>query len=199
MTDSWDIEDFLSSYRPPEKVVPITMRGDLLGELDEAEALLERLQEEAERESGGSLADSSEILECAQQIQDLQAEVRASTRDFRLVAMGERVWRDLIAKHPPQDEDKQQRLPWHADTFTPEAIALSAAEPKITTEQAEQLLDRLSAGQIQRLVAGVLAVNGGDDDIPKSAASSVLRRASRTRRTTSSREASQDLSSLDEL
>lgn len=195
--ESWSIDDFLADFRPPERTVPITTRGDLLGELSELEAKLDRLRQ-AEDDTGVSLAESSEVIEVAEEIAAKRNEVRDSSRPFRVVAIGERRWSDLIAKHPPKGEDKKQGMPWDTESFTPAAISACVAEPQMSTDQAEKLMEVLSGGQIRRLYMAILEVNGGDDSVPKSDASFVLRRASRGKRDTASLAESLDPSSSDE-
>ena len=136
MADSWSIDSFLSDYRPVEKVVPITARGDLLGRLAQLE---EDLATARERADDGGLGDGGD------------------------------------------------------------ALAAAIVEPPVDRSQIDKLLDALSPGQVRKLVGALIEVNGGGDDLPKSAAPSVLRQASVPKRRTSSRGDSQDLFSSDGL
>lgn len=192
----WSIDDFLADYRPLEKVVPITMRGDLIGRLTELE---ERLAAARDASDDGGLGDGSEAIAVAREIGDLREQVRDTSRPFRVVSIGDRAWSDIIAKHPPDKDSRKEGLPWNPETFYADALSASIAEPQMSPEQADKLLETLSAGQIRKLVGALLEVNGGGDDVPKSDASFVLRQASEPKQSTSSREVSLDLSSLDGL
>ena len=195
MTDAFDINEFLSAYRPPERVVPVTTRGDLLGELSRLEDELRRLRE-AQDDGDTSLSDGR-IIETAERITELRQQVRESSREFRVVSIGDRAWSDLIAKHPPSESDKKDGVPWNVETFYQEAFAQSIAEPKLTVAEAEKLIEVLSASQVRNLVTAVLDVNGGQsDDLPKSDAPFVLRQLSEQKQTTASPEVSLDLNSL---
>lgn len=195
-TDPWSLDDFLADYRPLERIVPITTRGDLVGRLMDLEADLEAARDES---GSGGLGDANNVIKIAEEIAKLREEVRASSRNFRLVSVGDRVWSDIIAKHPPDDEEKSQGLPWHVESFYRDALAASIAEPQMSPEQADKLLDVISAGQVRKLVGAMFEVNGGGDDLPKSEASFVLQNASKPKRTTASRGESLGLDSLGEL
>ena len=199
-TDSqaWSFDEFLSGFRPREKRVPITMRGDLLSRLD----VLERELEDVERttEANDSLDGPTGLrsaVEIAQEIIEVRDEVKASSRDFVVVAIGDRRWSDLIIAHKPTGEDKKVGMPWDPQSFYPAALAQCITQPAMSADQCDKLLDMLAAGQVLELVNAMLDVNGGGDDLPKSAALSVLRRFSEQKPTTSSLGASRAASSSD--
>lgn len=193
--DDWDINDFLSSYRPPEQIVSITVRGDLLGDLSRLEDELSRLRE-AQSDGNASLSDS-DVIATAEKITALRHEVRASSREFRITSIGDRAWADLMVKHPPSDSDKEEGMPWNVETFYADALSQSLADPRLTVAEADKLLEVLSATQVRKLVGAMLNVNGGpDDELPKSDAPFVLRQLSEDKQTTSSPEGSLGLSSL---
>lgn len=191
----WDINEFLATYRPPERTVPVTMRGDLLGELSRLEDELQRLRE-AQDDGDTSLSDGA-IIEIAQKITNLRQEVRDSSRVFRVVSIGDRAWSDLMAKHPPRDEDRKEGLPWNIETFYADALSQCVAEPNLTPAEADKLMEMLSATQVRNLVSALLDVNGGQaDELPKSNAPFVLRQLSKEKSNTAPHGESLDLSSL---
>ena len=198
MSNDWDINEFLSAYRPPERTVSITTRGDLLGELSRLEDELSRLRE-AQDDGDTSLSDG-DVIAVAQRITDLRQQVRESSREFRIISIGDRAWADLMAKHPPSAEDKKEGMPWNVSTFYTDAISLCVAEPKLTPAEADKLMELLSASQIRALAAAILDVNGGqNDELPKSNAPFVLRQLSDGKSNTARHGESLDLSSLADL
>ena len=194
MVDTWNVDDFLTEYRPPEQVVQITMRGDLLGRLSSLEDELIDAKQQEESPMSLSIDDSLDAYNIAQEIQRLREQVRQSMRAFRVVSMGDGPWSDLIAKHPPRDDD---RGPFHPDTFWPAATAASVVDPEMTEAQARKLLETLSSGQARKLLDAVTLANNGDDDLPKSVSGSVLRQHSKQKPITSVPEGSLDPSSMD--
>lgn len=195
-TEAWSLDEFLADYRPLQRVVPITTRGDLIGQLEQLEDELEAAQE---AEGDGGLGEPADVLTIARKIASVREQVRATERDFIVVSMGDRAWSDLIAKHPPDKDDPETRMfPWNPETFYAEAMALSIEQPSMTVDQVEKLLERLAPGQTKRLVNAVLAVNGGGGDLPKSEASSVLRQASKRKSGTARRGEFPDHDSLGE-
>ena len=192
MSENWNVDDFLTEYRPPEQVVHITTRGDLFGRL----ASLEEELESAQQQDGASssLTDEPTALRIAEEIQSVRAEVRDSMREFRVVAIGDSRWSDLVAKHPPGEDDRV----FNPDTFWPEAVSVAVTSPQISVAQATKLLEVLSSGQTRKLLDAVMLANQGDDDLPKSSSGSVLRQHSKTKRSTFALAESLDPSSMGE-
>lgn len=175
----------------------VTVRGDLLGELSRLEDELARLREA--RDDGDTSLDDDDLIATAEKITDLRRQVRASSREFRIVSIGDRAWSDLMIKHPPRPEDKKEGLPWNIETFYQEALSQCIAEPKLTVADADKLMEVLSASQVRNLVGALLDVNGGaTDELPKSSAPFVLRQLSEQKPTTAFPGESLDLSSLDD-
>ena len=181
----WDVDDFIADYRPPQQPVSITTRGDLLGELARLEEQLKAAGDTSA--ASDDLSEGGEAVDVAERILDVRDQVRKSEREFLIRSVGEEAWSDLIAEHPPTKEDREQRMPWHPATFWPAAIAASCVQPALTVDQVGKLLTVLSSGQMRKLTDAVLYVNGGSDDIPKSAAGFVARRASKRSSTTAPR------------
>lgn len=179
----WSIEEFLDGYEPPEETVPIPMAGKLIGQLTELEEELEA----AQRQQSDSIDGGSDVLAIAQKIVDVQEQVKASERKFHLRAIDDWAWGELVDAHPPTDEyrAKQPGAQWNPETFAPAAIAATCVTPKMTPAQVERLLKTIAPRHVRRLFDATLVLNAGrGDDIPKSGAASVLRRASERSSTT---------------
>lgn len=208
MTDAesngtWSVDEFLADYRPVTKAVRICARGDLLAELERLESELAAARERDQ--ASDSLAEGGEAIAVAHKIAELQGEVRAHEREFVVQSIGDRAWSDLVAEHPPKKErnkskpDRSREMPWDPEAFIPAALAASCVTPKLSIAQANKLIDRLSGGQLRKLIDAVILVNGGSDDIPKSAAGFVLQRSSEPNSRIASRSESPGLSSSDGL
>lgn len=156
-----DIGALLDAARPREIPVRMCLAGDLAGEVD-------RLQQELVRAgegwTPGSIADVDPRLELVRQIEEARQGMLAASVEFRLRAMGSRAYRDLIALHPAPAGQKGQ--PYDASTFLPALVAASCADPVMSLEQVEQLLDLINDGQAQDLFAAALAVNEEASPLP---------------------------------
>ncbi|MBG0828558.1 hypothetical protein HS041_12340 [Planomonospora sp. ID67723] len=168
-----DISDILGQIQRPEKTVPICLRGDLQAEFEELERALKAARD---RPSEGTLAGGgAEAAAVAQQIMDLQEQMREHTTVFRFRGLSSKGYSDLVAQHPPTDEDKEKNQDTNWATFTPALVAACAVSPTMTVEDAGQLADALTQAQWDALAMAAFSVNKRDIDIPFSfAASAVL-------------------------
>lgn len=156
------IEDILGEITPRETTVPVRTRGDL-------DARIEQVEEQLKGLRSDSLADPArEALEA--ELADLVDQ--SPTRVFTIRSIGQRAWRDLLATHPPSEEQRRQFYDHDPDTFPYAAVAASVSDPVMTAEQAVELADRISLGQWVKLWNAVLAVNVGGETIPKSVTAS---------------------------
>lgn len=171
-----DIAALLAAARRPERTVELCLRGDLQARLED----LERELQAAHEAENGTLADGAEAYRIAQQIQALRGEMADSTVVFRLRAMTRMAWAELVAAHPPaKDDEVEQALGYHPDSFFPAMIRASTVEPEPTAEQWGKLLDEtLTNRQYNDLIDAGLALNRRPIDVPFSPAASRTLRAS---------------------
>ena len=169
---TFSVDDFLGEFEAPTVEVQVCPRADLL----EQHALLDRqLAEEGSKGSAGSLA-GGKAKQLADQLLDLEAEIEAATRTFRLRAMSSRRWRSLLAAHPPTKQQKADGADFNPETFPVAALAACAVVPEMTLEQAEKIADALPLGDFQKLWSAVLTVNVGVNDAPKSVLATAIHR-----------------------
>jgi hypothetical protein len=167
-----DIEALLASARLPETGVPLCLRGDL--QLRH-EQLGQELEEAEEADRRDSLAAGGKARKVAEQIRDLEAEMRDHTHTFALRALPRKAFRDLVEQHPPRENNKDDQVfGVNTATFPVPLIAASCTDPVMTPEQVEQLLDLLTEGQMLELYGAALHLNRGTVDAPKSAAASAI-------------------------
>lgn len=118
---------------------------------------------DAERET--ALTDLRAAVDTAEQA------VRAASQTFVFRSPGRKGFEDLIAEHPPTDDDHDdtRRMTgrpealarWHSDTFTPALIAACAVDPKISPEQADAMYADWTDAEIGELFGAAIAVCQG--------------------------------------
>lgn len=176
------ISDILAGIVPAERTVKVCLRGDLPEQVEEAKKRW--LEAVVHDENHNEASTAAPIVA---EIEALEAEAEAATVAFRLVAVGARAWRALVAAHEPAPDEE---FIWDPVTFPPAALAATCADPVMTEDQAGELADHLSNGQWMKLWAGVFAANAGDDMVPKSAFGTVAPQSSGPRSTTADPEES---------
>lgn len=95
--------------------------------------------------------------------------VRDQTDVYRFRALGRAAFNELIAGHPPTDEDveaarKQSQDPnaqpsWCLATFYPALIAACCYEPDLTLEDAQKICDEWNQAEVDALFMTALGVN----------------------------------------
>ena len=174
------IADLKAKVRRPERSVPICLVGDLQAEHEQLERDLARAREQA---SSGTLSGglNAEARQIAERIQALQEEMREHTEVFKFRGLTRREYSDLVAAHPPTDEQKEQNpnadVNW--DTYGVGLISACCVSHKMTEEEAGELVDILTTAQYNALFTAAQAVNVLGQDIPSSLAASAVLRASK--------------------
>lgn len=168
MTDL--IDEILGEFRSPRITEFITTRADLLARRAELQDAHHRAVRTDANTNGPK--EAPRIFDEIEQIED---EILASRRPVTFEALGRNEYRRLMLKHPPRAEDRKAQLPYNAETFPAALIAACAVvvddgetSPMMTEAQANDLCERLSGGQFQKLWNAAIAVNVGDDEAPKS-------------------------------
>lgn len=148
-----DVDDFLAGYEPPCEEVPICGKPGLVAEF----MLLESEIIEACR-----LTDSiaGAPPEKTARLAELQAQIDASVKIFKVQGQGWQKWADLLAAHPPTPEERATGFLVHRETFDPASVALAAVEPPLTVDQAEQLMAKLPPADWEALISAVWRVHG---------------------------------------
>jgi hypothetical protein len=92
------------------------------------------------------------------------------TTDFvvTLKAIGSKAYDDLLAAHPPTNDQRKDGQTYNADTFAPALIAACSVTPALTAEQATQIWesDEWSRGELTQLFLGCVEVNSKGLDVP---------------------------------
>jgi hypothetical protein len=88
-------------------------------------------------------ADAAVLAPFEQEATDALDALDAATRWFTFRSLGRTPFRELLAKHPPRDEDHEaaatvgegSRAPWNLDTFPEALVQTSCVDPVLTDDQ----------------------------------------------------------------
>lgn len=159
------------------------VRQELLDEHARLEALLPSLTTD-------TIDSHPDRLPTAQRLAAIEAEIEASTVEFRFAGIGHRAWADLLKAHPPTRDQKRDmpQLDHNPETFPHAALAASSVDPVMTVEQVHALESKpvMDVKAWTLLWTACLEANVGSS-APKSLAAGLILRqsgASAPRRTT---------------
>lgn len=155
-----DIEDLIEQAQRPQQTATLCLRADLVAQWDKLHA-----QWRTADETGGSLAEGTPKAALAAQIRELTEEMERHQVTFVFEALPPTEYSALIAKYPPKGDDKN-KFRWDDETFKPALIKACVIEPKMTDEQVDRLLAKLSFGQRKLLGNAAALANEGEGDIP---------------------------------
>lgn len=118
----------------------------------------------------------------AREVDDLEAELEEKTRTLRFESIGARAWKELMADHPPSDDDRDKQAGYNIETFVPAALSKSCVDPELTVEDAKWITETMPDGVIGEIVKACFDANleGGN---PKKAAATVAVARSRSKST----------------
>lgn len=172
--DAVTFDSVLAGAKPTVKSVRISLRGDLVHEIEQLQEVLqaERMRDEVENRVPVAPKIAKRIVELTDQ-------ATAAEVEFTFRSIGRRAWRDLVAEHPPAEEEKKQGADFNTETFPAAAMAAACVTPAgASLEKFEQLRDGDVIGDRQwnDLWATVHAANTGGSGIPLSAAAFAMAR-----------------------
>lgn len=193
-----DLDSWLEDYRPYTTSVSVCGRADLVATRGRLEANLAAALAASKRDD---LLNSPDLAAAKRASEDNDAAIEAAQRTFTFVGVGHREWQDLKRKYPPSDEERRAGLDTAMERFAPAMIAASSADDvPVTVEQATKLMDKLPAGEFDKLFEAALQANGQVVAGPKSVLAALIERSLQNgdSSTTSLPEGSPDLSLLDD-
>lgn len=173
------IDDVFADAKLPTRSVPLCLRGDLVAEWQDLERRFNAANQAADEDTLAS-KNSTKAVELARQMEDLEKQMRTSTRTFRLQGLPGSQWRELLKAHPPREGDAgDEQVEFNRKTFGVAALAACCVMPKMTVAQAEKLIDGpLTDGQWNTLFGSIWQMHATAVDIPFSLAASAVRAAS---------------------
>lgn len=161
-----DIKAVLTKAQPRQETARLCLRGDLIHQHKQLVAELTEAERLDEMSNEPDLAP-----EIAQQIVDLEAEIRAEETEFTFRSIGRRAWSDLMAKYPPSKAEQRIGAEFNED-FIAAAVAASCVDPAMTDEEARQLEELVTVGQWSELWQACVLANGGTGSVGESKAAS---------------------------
>ncbi|MFD7609721.1 hypothetical protein [Streptomyces sp. NPDC059828] len=162
-----NIEDILKRAKPRERTVKVCIAGDLAGEVERLE---EELAQVAEDWQPQNLAEAHPGREISERIAALRAQMRESEVPFLLRYIGDEKYSSLVAAHPSEDPKEL----FDSDTFPRALIAACCVDPVMTEEQAKELFEVITQGQIKDLFDAAWDVHNSSGIVPFSLAASAL-------------------------
>lgn len=113
----------------------------------------------ADAHADGMMDQPADAQELDEQARQLEQRIRESGVEFVFEAIGHRPWSDLMAKHPPSDEQKAKRFQYDPRTFEPAAIQASLVDPEMGDAEFAEFFDDLNEGEFMELWSACLAAN----------------------------------------
>lgn len=160
-----DFSEILKRAKPREKSVFLCLAGN---EVAEVERLERQLTELSDTWQPDSLAGANPGEKIARQIKAARDRMRKAEVEFKLRALGDRAWSDLVAAHPSKNKNEA----WDPETFPKALLAKCCIDPVMTADQVEELFEVLNEGQRGELVQGGYDVNAEATSIPFSVSAS---------------------------
>jgi hypothetical protein len=182
----------LAEAQPVTCEVPLCFRGDLNAARQRAER---DLQKAIETDFLTNEPDQAPAV--AARIKELEEEQAAASVIFLCSAVGRPDW-ERVARENPATEDEiaagAERFGdgWHRAIIK---ACVTVGGEKLDDVDVAHLLTKCSDYQFAELIGGVIGVNAGSPDLPKSAAATAVLRSSVPRSTTADPEESLGLSS----
>lgn len=93
-----------------------------------------------------------------------------TTNEFivTLKAIGSKAYDDMLAAHPPTNEQKKEGNAYNIESFAPALISACSVTPALNVEQATQIWEsnEWSRGELTELFIGCIEVNSKGLDVP---------------------------------
>lgn len=165
---SLNIDDLIGRVKMPVRSVRICLDGDLQAEHDQLTEQLELVR----RENPSKMGYTSEGKRIAERIGEIEEAMRASEQAFKFKGLNKNALNVLYKRFPPA-KDKNQT--WDIESGAFALLAAAAVEPEMSEDQAKNLIEALSYGQVDKLVGCAWVAATGSNSVPLSLRASELR------------------------
>ncbi len=197
-SDKPTISEIKRLKRPNTRKCVILLDSGLSHQMDELEREIENLDSTKSRRAGLADTTDREIDALMEDLEVLQREAEEVTVEFTFQDIGRRNYDDLVGANKPTDEEKKEYadaggdgvLAYSTETFPPSLINRTAIDPTITLNEAKEIFDDWSEGDLELLFTTALLVCKEPTSLPKSRAGIAKIRASRQNSTTAPSEES---------
>lgn len=149
--------------KPRTETVTLYLAGDGASRIQQLEQHLADLADW----KPGSMADADPRRAIAEQIRELQEEVRDSAAEFTFQALGAVAWSELLLRHPGRSSAEA----YNPETLLPELVVEACVDPVMTPAEYDGLAEVINAGQRDQLEAAAWRANMEATAVPFSLAS----------------------------
>jgi hypothetical protein len=163
-----DLDRLMSSARFVQRVVRLSLRGDLEAEYADLQDELSQLVDAngdpiADGEDETSLGEQTRASEIATTMADLRRQMRAEAYTVRFQAMSDEEWEGFEKAHRDKSGAAKDKV-----DYACRLLVQCAIEPEMTMGQVQLLRSKLSRSQFDALVgAAYSACTTGGLDVPK--------------------------------
>jgi hypothetical protein len=150
--------DHLRKKKPIERSVVVVLEDEPLEVLKEAR---KRHAELAGAPADKPASDKA-LKEAEKAVKDAETAVEDVTVEVRFRAIGRVAYDELVAAHPPTEQQKKdsgEDTVYNPETFCPALVAASAIEPKMTYEEVVELFKDWNGAELSDLFFTALACN----------------------------------------
>jgi hypothetical protein len=149
-------------------ITPQTARARLC--LDQTSVrLVDELSDELEEARTRDVlrpADEARAPDVARRLLDALEGCTAGETEFVFQYIGRKMWKALLAEHPPTDRDNERGADFNTETFPLAAMIAACVEPAdATPELFEELMDRVTAPQWDLLWTAAHQANTGSPEM----------------------------------
>ncbi|MEV5138425.1 hypothetical protein AB0K71_05705 [Streptomyces syringium] len=162
-----DISEILKRAKPRERSVFLCLAGD---EAAEVERLERQLAELSDTWAPASLGATNPGEKLAKQIKAARERMRKGEVEFKLRALGDKTWSDLVAAHPSKNKNEA----WDPQTFPKALLSQCCVDPVMTADQVTELFEVLNEGQRNELMQAAYDVNAEATSVPFSVSASAI-------------------------
>lgn len=125
-------------------------------------------------------AAADPVADAARAYDEFVTEAKARAVHCVLKPLGHKRWRELVAAHPPREDDEEDKTTGvNSETFFEALVPACLAEPEFDSDAArDEFLDALPYGEFRDLSQAAYVANTGGSPDPKPDLSSRLGRTS---------------------
>ena len=138
-SDDFDLDDWISGARLPEKSATVYGRADLVAEYEALDAELKA--EKAKGDATDSRLTGDPKVAIAQRMEQVRSELQGSALTFRFRALLDTEAKPIRDAHKGADEELTFKL-----------LSVQVLEPKVSPEQWPKIRERIGDGQFAYLV-----------------------------------------------
>lgn len=154
-----ELDELINDAELPEDTVKLCLRTNLQHEFEAADQRLsDALQSAEAADSLGGGPDDIEAL--AAEVERIRRKMAASVVTFRFQARDKDRWPELIAEHPPREDNEQDsKYGLNFNSFFGALIRESTISPAMTPARWAKMLKKITDGQWELLTSTLWRLN----------------------------------------